>query len=153
MGSGSRWGCVAMSVILLVDDSPEVRELYTDVLERLGHLVIQAVDGAQALVLAREFLPDLVLTDLRLPRMDGCELSRRLRDDPRLHDVPVLLHSAEADPKEPDVTAFLSKPCELSTLEARVTELLEHEPLPDARLRSNFSNRRYAPLPVSMNSY
>jgi len=137
-----------MSLILLVDDSPAVRESYTDALEALGHLVIQAVDGAQALVLAQEFMPDLILTDWRLPRVDGCELTRRLKESPRISDIPVLLHSADEDPHEPGVAAFLSKPCTLADLKTQVTRLLAHDPLPNARLRSNFSNRRPVPLPL-----
>jgi CheY-like chemotaxis protein len=113
-----------MSLILLVDDLPELLDLYTDILEMLGHRVLAAYDGLEALKLAHERKPDLVVTDWRLPRMDGCELCLKLRADDELHDVPVLLQSADADPHAPGVNTFLPKPCDLARFEGAVQALL-----------------------------
>lgn len=113
-----------MSLILLVDDLPDLVELYTDILETLGHEVISAQDGVEGLRLARQYQPDLVVTDWHVPRMDGCELTRKLREDPSLRDVPVLMQSADPDPHAPGVNVFLPKPCDLEPLEDAIDSLL-----------------------------
>jgi CheY-like chemotaxis protein len=114
-----------MSTILLVDDEPELLELYTEVLEWMDHQVVCAHDGKEALEIAHARRPDLVVTDWQMPRMSGVELCRRLIQDEELHDVPVIMHSSAADPHAPGVQAFLSKSCELEQFEAVVNRTLE----------------------------
>ncbi|HWH01255.1 MAG TPA: hybrid sensor histidine kinase/response regulator [Pilimelia sp.] len=81
----------ARRTILVVDDVLTVRELQRSILERAGYQVHVARDGVEALELAEPLDLDLVLTDVEMPRMDGLELTRRLRAHPRLRDVGVLL--------------------------------------------------------------
>jgi DNA-binding response OmpR family regulator len=80
--------------VLIVDDDPDIRSLYRLVLHQEGLEVIAAASGQEALSLAEVDIPALVLLDIMMPDMDGYEVCRRLRADPRTMDVPVLLFSA-----------------------------------------------------------
>ncbi|HYO64729.1 MAG TPA: response regulator [Archangium sp.] len=113
-----------MSTILLVDDEPELLDLYTEVLELMDHRVLRAHDGREALEIAHARRPDLVVTDWQMPRMSGVELCQRLVQDEDLHDVPIIMHSAATNPHAPGVTAFLSKCSELSEFEEVVNRAL-----------------------------
>ena len=78
--------------VLVVDDDDNLRALYADALEESGHMVAVAVDGAEALDrLQGGSIPCVVLTDVRMPRMDGWELSRAVARDPELASIPVVL--------------------------------------------------------------
>ena len=114
-----------MSLVLLVDDQPDLLDLYTEILDRMGHQVLGAHDGWEALARAHERRPDLVITDFWMtPGMDGVELSHQLHLDPILRDVPIILQSAAEDPHTSDVQAFLSKSCDLAEFETLVTRVL-----------------------------
>jgi CheY-like chemotaxis protein len=78
--------------VLVVDDEERVRSLYADALREAGHMVAVAVDGADALDrLQAGAVPCVVLTDVRMPRMDGWELSRAVARDPELASIPIVL--------------------------------------------------------------
>ncbi len=113
-----------MSTILLVDDDPELLELYSDVLELMGHSLLRAHDGKEALVLARRWLPDLVVTDWMMPEMCGVELCHALANDEELQHIPVIMQSASGNPHAPHVRAFLPKGCNLEWFEEVVTREL-----------------------------
>ncbi|HVR42335.1 MAG TPA: response regulator [Thermoanaerobaculia bacterium] len=81
-------------LVLVADDIPSMRLLATAMLRRLGYGVIVAQDGEEALRLTREMKPDLVLTDALMPRLDGRELTRRIKDDPELAGTRVVVMSA-----------------------------------------------------------
>lgn len=81
--------------ILVVDDSPTVRKLIAGKLEKSGHNVICAVDGVEALERIGEQLPDLVLLDITMPRMDGYEVCREIRANPAAKDLPVVMISGK----------------------------------------------------------
>ena len=81
----------------MVDDEPDERFLLRRVFERAGHEVTDAADGAAALAIVRELLPDLVVTDMRMPVMDGAELIRRLRADPATAGIPILASTGDPD--------------------------------------------------------
>ena len=81
----------------MVDDEPDERFLLRRLFERAGHEVTEAADGASALAIARESLPDLVVTDMRMPVMDGAELIRRLRADPATAGIPILASTGDTD--------------------------------------------------------
>jgi len=79
-----------MARILVVDDEPDERFLVGRALRRAGHEVAVASDGANALKAVQERPPDLVLTDIMMPVMDGVELIRRLRAEPATAAIPIL---------------------------------------------------------------
>ncbi|PTL77081.1 response regulator [Vitiosangium sp. GDMCC 1.1324] len=114
-----------MSKILLVDDEPELLELYTDVLEIMGCEVTYAHDGLEALELAHRQRPDLIVTDWMMPRMDGVELCWHVVHDAQLQGIPIILHSTRRAPRVPGVLATLSKVCPLEEFEDAVAQALE----------------------------
>lgn len=86
-----------MTTILLVDDSRVTRELMKVYLIAKDVDLIDAADGAEALEKIRAARPDLVLADLRMPRLDGCELCEVMRADPLIRDVPVVILTSNGD--------------------------------------------------------
>jgi CheY-like chemotaxis protein len=105
--------------VLVVDDDPAIRAFVTDALRDDGYRVVGAVDG-EALALAREHRPAVVLLDLAMPRMDGAEVSRRLRADPATAGIPIILMSAQYDLRslsaDLPVQERLAKPFDLDRL-------------------------------------
>ncbi len=112
--------------ILVVDDQPANIQVVGNVLGKLGHEIIPASDGPTALKRLTLRLPDLILLDLLMPEMDGCEVCRRLRENPEWKDIPVIFLSA-ADDKDFIVRAFeaggvdyITKPFNQAELVSRV---------------------------------
>jgi CheY-like chemotaxis protein len=110
--------------ILVVDDEPDERFLVSRALRKQGHEVTVAENGAAGLKAAREELPDLVVTDVMMPVMDGVELIRRLRGDPATAGIPILtasgdIHLAGA------ADAVLAKPYDNARLIMLVDSLLD----------------------------
>ena len=104
-------------LVLIVVDSPDARTLYGEYLEFCGFRVIMAADGEQAVATARTAHPDVILMDLALPRIDGCEAIRQLRADPRTSETPVVALIGQNFGDDPDLARdagadlCLSKPC------------------------------------------
>lgn len=113
-----------MSLVLVVDDEPAVLEVLEEVLGDLGHEVVRAYDGLEALEVARARLPDLVVTDHMMPRLSGADLCKALRADPALRAIPAIMLSAARTAGVPEVQAFLSKPFELTEFETTVERVL-----------------------------
>lgn len=115
--------------MLLVDDYPDCREMYAMYLALAGFRVIKARDGFEALALAREELPDLILMDLGLPGIDGCEVTRRLKQDRATREVPVVALTAQA-PLSADALekagfeSVITKPCLPDELAHQVDRLV-----------------------------
>jgi len=84
-----------MSRILVVDDEPDERFLLRRMFERAGHEVLDAADGAAALAIVRQSAPDLIVTDMMMPVMDGPELIRRLRSDPATAGIPIMASTGD----------------------------------------------------------
>ncbi len=84
-----------MAKILVVDDEPDQRVLLRRIFERAGHEVRDAGNGAAALEAVRACAPDLVVTDMMMPIMDGPELIRRLRAEPATAGIPILAASGD----------------------------------------------------------
>jgi len=118
---------VGGSRILIVDDSPEVREVIAVVLRRGGHETVTAEDGAEALRVFAAQRPDLVILDLHMPGMDGWETLERLRE---ITDRPVIMLTAASDERARvhglmrGADDYLVKPASAPELLARVVALL-----------------------------
>jgi two-component system, sensor histidine kinase len=99
--------------VLLVEDDRDTREMYCEYLIYSGLEVTQARSGRQALQRARDHRPDVVVTDLAMPGMDGCELSRRLRADCATSDVPIIAVSGQVSDGQfiAGTDVVLEKPC------------------------------------------
>lgn len=89
-----------MSTILIVDTNAADRSAYVTLLGNFGHSLLEAANGAEALEMARKELPDLIITDIIMPSMDGFTLVRRLRAEPLLANVPVIFHTTSYDESE-----------------------------------------------------
>src|SRR3712207_6445910 len=121
--------------VLLVEDDQAGRRLYAEWLTQAGFTVRQAHNGLQALEHAFDTVPDVVVTDLNIPGIDGFELTRRLKTDPRTRNVPVLAVTGyaafAADParaQRAGCDAILEKPCSPDDLESAVRSLIPEEP-------------------------
>jgi putative two-component system response regulator len=116
--------------ILVVEDDPETRRFYMTVLTTDGFTADEAHNGHQALEKAIAAPPDLVLTDIAMPGLDGIELCRRLRADARTRDVPVLAVTGYGDRHYPDrviqagANHVLLKPLDAGVLLAEARRLL-----------------------------
>jgi len=108
--------------LLIVEDSRDVRDVFADLFEGQGYQVLQASDGEDALqVIGKTSNPiHVVLTDLRMPKMDGLELARNLKADPRYSAIPIVLLSATPLSNSwiarEVFAALLVKPCDLVEL-------------------------------------
>ncbi|MBS1966709.1 MAG: response regulator [Chloroflexi bacterium SZAS-1] len=110
-----------MAHILLVEDAPDNRNIAELILLDAGHTVVSVGDGASALSAAASLQPDIILMDLSLPRLDGWEATRRLKQDPATRDIPVIAFTAHALPNDLDraravgCSAVIAKPFEIDT--------------------------------------
>src|SRR3954462_6304175 len=100
--------------VLLVEDDRDTREMYCEYLSFSGMDVTEARNGRGALERAANMLPDIVVTDIAMPEMDGLELSRRLRSQEATRDVPIIAVSGQASDvaREAGADVVLDKPCE-----------------------------------------
>jgi DNA-binding response OmpR family regulator len=124
-----------MATILIVDDEQPLRELLADVLEMDGHRVMMAGNGREALTIVARDRPDLVVSDVMMPLLNGVGLCRQIKADPSTASVPVILMSSVG----PHVVAgsgadaFLKKPFDLNEVETLVRMLLHPDLHPDGR--------------------
>ena len=116
-----------MATILIVDDERPVRDFLAMVLKDGGHHPLQAIHGAQALLLIGEIRPDLVISDSMMPVLDGMQLCRQLKADESTKAIPVILMSSASVLGEAGLAgadAFIAKPFNLDEMEALVQRLL-----------------------------
>ncbi len=118
--------------VLVVDDSVTVRKVSTRLLERHGMQVRTAKDGIDALARLQEERPDVMLLDIEMPRMDGFEVAGRVRHDPRLHDLPIIMITSRTGTKHREraetigVDRYLGKPFQETELLAQIEALVEN---------------------------
>lgn len=119
-----------MTKILIAEDERDIRDLITFTLKFSGYEVVQAIDGADAVAKAAKEVPDLILMDVRMPRMTGYEACRHLKANPVTANIPVVFLSAKGQEAEVrtglDVgaTEYILKPFAPDQLAARVREVL-----------------------------
>jgi two-component system cell cycle response regulator DivK len=117
--------------VLLVDDYPDAREMYTEYLEFSGFDVVEAGNGMEALQRAVDTTPDIILMDLSLPVMDGWEATRRLKADKRTASIPVVALTGHAlagiseGAKKAGCDAFVTKPCLPEDLVREIRKILD----------------------------
>ena len=118
--------CVAPGFVLVVDDEEQNRVLLRDPLEARGYEVAEAENGLKALELVAQRLPDVILLDVMMPHMDGFEVCRRIKKDPKTAHIPVLIVTALSDRKErltgigAGANDFLNKPIDFHDVVLRV---------------------------------
>lgn len=119
-----------MSRVLVVEDSPAQREMITELLRGSGLEVAEAIDGVNAMELIEQGLPDLVVLDIVMPRMNGYEVCRRLKADPATQKVPVVMCSSKGEEFDrywgirQGADAYIAKPFQPKELIGTIKQLL-----------------------------
>ncbi|MCF7982070.1 MAG: response regulator, partial [Pseudomonadales bacterium] len=119
--------------VMVVDDSVTVRKVASRLLERHGMDVVIAKDGLEAMTKLQDILPDIMLLDIEMPRMDGFELASLMRHDERLQDVPIVMITSRTGDKhreralEIGVNRFMGKPFQEAELLDAIAELTDFE--------------------------
>jgi chemosensory pili system protein ChpA (sensor histidine kinase/response regulator) len=117
-------------LVMVVDDSITVRKVTSRLLERNGYHVLTAKDGVDAMGQLQETLPDIMLLDIEMPRMDGFELATHMRNDERLRHLPIIMITSRTGDKhrerarEIGVSEYLGKPYQESELLASIQEII-----------------------------
>jgi two-component system cell cycle response regulator DivK len=120
-----------MKKILIADDKPTGRELVRTVLENAGYAVVEASDGSEALKMARESSPDLIILDLHMPNIDGFGVIEQLRRDALFARTPVVALTASAMQGDREralnlgFTGYITKPIRLASLRQEIERLLK----------------------------
>ncbi len=124
----------ATPLVVLIDDYEDTRYLFSTVLLGSGFRVAQAESGEQGVALAFELSPDIVVTDLSLPDIDGCEVTRRLKANERTKAIPVVVFSAFGSHKkvrealEAGCATFISKMSSPRLLPNELRLILDNQP-------------------------
>jgi adenylate cyclase len=123
--------------ILIVDDNETNRDILVTRLNVHGYELLQAADGEEALAAAKQHLPDLILLDVMMPKLDGIEVTKRIKADKTMPFTPIILVTAKADSKdivaglEAGADEYLTKPVDQTSLVARVKSVLRIKELHD----------------------
>jgi CheY-like chemotaxis protein len=118
-------------LVLVVEDYQDAREMYAAYLQFSGFRVAEATNGFEAIEQASQLMPDIILMDLALPKMDGWEATRRLKLDERTRDIPIValtghaLAGHEEGAREAGCDAFVTKPCLPDALVAEIKRMLK----------------------------
>jgi two-component system cell cycle response regulator DivK len=116
--------------ILVVEDQEDNRQILRDLLASAGYTMIEARDGAAGLATAKKEHPDLILMDIQLPLLDGYEATRRIKADPDLKSIPVIvvtsyaLSGDESKARAAGCDAYVTKPYSPRLLLAKIREFL-----------------------------
>ena len=122
------------ALVLVVEDYQDAREMYAAYLQFSGYRVAEATNGIEAIETAQELLPDIILMDLALPKMDGWEATRRLKADDRTKHIPVVALTGHALPghsegaRQAGCDSFVTKPCLPDALVAEIKRMLAAHP-------------------------
>ncbi len=119
--------------ILIVDDEPDVRTFLKSLLSDHGYTTLEAANGIEGLNLAQEASPDLITLDITMPEQSGVKSYRKLKDDPDLAKIPVVIITAVGEPMEhflksrkqvPNPEGFMAKPIDQDKLLKMIADLL-----------------------------
>lgn len=135
------------ATILIADDSANIRTIMKYSLLRLGYDVIEATDGYEAVRLARQLCPDVIVLDLCMPGIDGWEVAARLRGDPALEEVPIIAMTAydvstvKRSAESVGCRQVIAKPFQMAELTDAVAALVEKSDLQSASLCLTLPNK------------
>jgi two-component system, cell cycle response regulator DivK len=126
---------VGQALVLVVEDYQDAREMYAAYLQFSGYRVAEATNGLEAIERTLELMPDIILMDLALPKMDGWEATRRLKSDDRTKHIPIVALTGHAlaghaeGARQAGCDSFVTKPCLPDALVAEIKRMLA-EPRP-----------------------
>lgn len=121
-----------MITVLIVDDSPSLRQILIELLEKRGINVLEAASGMEAQEQIEKQIPDLVITDLIMPQMNGYELCRWIKNNPSTQDVPVLICSTKSEEfdrywgMKQGADAYMTKPFQPAEMLQTIKFLLQN---------------------------
>lgn len=122
---------MAKKIILIIDDNPDIIEIYTVRLEAAGYEVRFSLSGEEALRVTQEFKPDLIILDISMPGMDGIEVGLRFRDSDILRNVPIIMATAHSDRErmmkvitQVNAQAYLVKPFDPQVMLKTIARIL-----------------------------
>ncbi len=116
--------------ILVVEDQEDNRRILRDLLTSRGYDIVEAEDGEKGLAMAHDRRPDLILMDVQIPLLDGYEVTRRLKADPALRKIPIIvvtsyaLSGDESRARAAGCNAYVSKPYSARQLLAKIQEFI-----------------------------
>lgn len=119
------------ATILVVDDEPAVLRLVELNLELDGYVVITASNGVEAIDLASQHRPDLIVLDVMMPGLDGLEVAERLKSDPATQAIPIIFLSARSAASDVSLglaagaASYMTKPFDAAVLSAKIAALLQ----------------------------
>lgn len=119
--------------ILVVEDNELNMRLFCDLLDAFGYETYQSRDGTDALAIARDKKPDLIIMDIQLPEVSGLDITRWIKDDAEISDIPILAVTAfamradEERVREAGCEAYLSKPIQIVSFQKAVDDLVNQE--------------------------
>jgi CheY-like chemotaxis protein len=126
----SAYSSIQNPLVLVADDSRTILAMVSSRLERAGYEVVGVSNGDDALAVAEQRLPALVILDVEMPAMDGLEVTRRLRANDATREIPIVLLTAHTEANEVEAghaagaTAYITKPFSPQELEARIEDIL-----------------------------
>ncbi len=129
---------ISSPLVLVVEDYQDAREMYAAYLQFSGFRVAEATNGVEAIEKTIELMPDIILMDLALPRMDGWEATRRLKMDERTRHIPIVALTGHAlaghaeGARQAGCDSFVTKPCLPDALVAEIQRMLNAKPDPAA---------------------
>jgi two-component system, cell cycle response regulator DivK len=130
-----------LPMVLVVEDTEETYEALADVLARARFEVVGAANGIDAVDTAVKLLPDLIIMDLSLPLMGGCEATKLLKSDERTCDIPIIVltghHNYAEMARQAGCDAFLTKPCPPDKLLGEIGRILALDPPVSATRQRN----------------
>jgi CheY-like chemotaxis protein len=118
------------ALVLVVEDYQDAREMYAAYLQFSGYRVAEATNGVEAIEKTLELVPDIILMDLALPKMDGWEATRRLKSDERTKHIPIVALTGHAlaghaeGARQAGCDSFVTKPCLPDALVAEIRKML-----------------------------
>ena len=130
-------------LVLVVEDYQDAREMYSAYLQFSGYRVAEATNGLEAIETAIQLMPDIILMDLALPKVDGWEATKRLKSDPRTKHIPIVALTGHAlagfaeGAREAGCDAFVTKPCLPDALVAEIRRMLGRTRQHDGGKRGN----------------
>jgi two-component system cell cycle response regulator DivK len=116
--------------ILVVEDQEDNRRILRDLLTSRGYDIVEAEDGEKALAMAEDRRPDLILMDVQIPLLDGYEVTRRIKANPALRDIPIIVVTSyalggdESRARAAGCNAYVSKPYSARQLLAKIQEFI-----------------------------
>ncbi len=131
------------ALVLVVEDYQDAREMYSAYLQFSGYRVAEATNGLEAIEKTIELMPDIILMDLALPKIDGWEATKRLKSDERTRHIPIVALTGHAlagfaeGAREAGCDSFVTKPCLPDALVAEIQRMLETRRPQDAGQRGN----------------